>query len=121
MAFSCNVFFFNFFKDVYGRMLTFRSFFGRALSRNAFKSDHSVADIPRKVKKTSSDIAILLNCRTIVQNNSPGFNFVDRLGTLASLGRCERLGVFKEGAGLILGVPIYTQTPDQPPKRTLCY
>ena len=87
-------------------MLTFRGFFGQALSRNVDKSDHSVTDIPQKVKKTSSDIAILLNCRTVVQNSSPGFNFVDRLGTLASLGRCGRLEVFKESSGLILGVPI---------------
>ena len=31
-------------------MLSFRSFFGQALSRNGRKSDRSVADIPRKVK-----------------------------------------------------------------------
>ena len=54
-------------------MLTIRSFFGQALSRNACKSDHSVADIPQKVKKTSSDIAILLKYKTIGGDRFSGF------------------------------------------------
>ena len=65
--------FFDFFEDVCGRMLTFRSFFGQALSRNVCKSDHSVTDILQKVKKTLSDIAILLKYRTIDQNRLSGF------------------------------------------------
>ena len=42
---------------------------------------------------------------------------------MASLGRCGRLEVLKQSSALILGVPItlYTQTPDQPPQRTLSY
>ena len=78
--------FFDFFEDVCSRMLTFRSFFGQALSRNVDKSNNSVTDIPQKVKKTSSDIAILWKYRTVDQHRFLGSIFVDRLGTLASLG-----------------------------------
>ena len=115
---------FDFFGDVCGRMLIFRSFFGRALSRNAFKSANSVADIPQKVKKTSGDIVILLEYTTVGQNRFSGPIFVDRLRTLASLGRCGALKRSGRALGSVRGArrgPVSLQTPDQAPQRTLCY